>query len=231
MSTTKPSKKKVVKHDCFLTYANLEMAPHWRKVFEDCAYGTFPKGISYKDGVVYCKKAKKRPVTHIMASKPEDALVGFKKFLHKELGEISIDDLTRKRLNLDIALKNNMMAKDTKWSEIRAPTVKHQLIILYVSEVKSQLQLTDEEAHNLKSILILGIGSKQITADDIIMENNKIIEINGVDCDDCGFFLTGTQAPPNITRRVPHNKDGQVTCMNGWDKKLACYLDFMSITV
>jgi hypothetical protein len=229
MSTNKTSRKKTTKHECFLTYASLEPTPHWRKLFEDCACGVFPKGVSYKDGIVYCKKVKKRPTTHILSSQAVVAIDGFKRFLYKELGEISIDDLTKKRLNLDIALRENAMSKDTQWSEIRAPTVKQQLVTLYVSEMKSELELTEEEAHNLKTVLNLGLGSKQITADDVLMKNNKIVEINGIDLDESGFFLTKAPPAPNIASRAPQNKDGQTSCMEGWDKKLNSYFDFMGI--
>ena len=229
MSTVKSSRKKTIKHECFLVYANLELTPHWRKLFEDCAFGVFPKGVSYKDGIVYCKKAKKRPITHVLASDSAVAIDNFKKFLHKELGEISIDDLTKKRLNLDIALRENAMSKDVQWSGIRAPTVKQQLITLFVSEMRSQLELTEEEARNLKTVINLGLGSKQITGDDIIMQNNKIVEINGIDNDDSGFFLTGTSTIPNIIRKPSQNKDGQSSCMDGWEKKLNSYFEFMSI--
>jgi hypothetical protein len=230
MSSARSSRKKTTKHECFVVYATLEPTPHWRKLFEDCACGVFPKGVSYKDGIVYCKKAKKRPTTHVLASEPQFAIDNLKKFLYKELGEISIDDLTKKRLNLDIALRENIMSKDTQWSEIRAPTVKQQLVALYVSEMKSELDLTEEEAHNLKTVINLGLGSKQITADDVIMENNKIVEITGIDCDDSGFFLAKAPPIPNITRKVPQSKDGQAMCMEGWEKKLNSYFEFMGIT-
>lgn len=218
-----------MKHECFLQYANLELIPHWRKIFEDCAHDLFPKGISYKEGIIYSKKGKKKPVTFVLPSQPKVAIEAFKKFLHKELGEISIDDMTKKRLNLDIALKQNAVSKDIKWSEIRAPTVKQQLITLYVAEMKKELELSEEEARNMKCVLNLGLNGKRITADDVIMENGKIVTINGVDFDENGFFIERPAEKPEMVRKVTKCEHEQQRSMEGWERKISSYCSFMGI--
>lgn len=226
---SKAAAKKITKHDCFLQYASLELIPHWRKIFEDCAHDSFPKGISYKDGVIYAKKGKKKPVIFVLPTQPQVAIDAFKKFLHKELGEISIDDMTRKRLNLDIALKQNAVSKDIQWSEIRAPTVKQHLITLYVSDMKQELDLSEEEARNMKSVLNIGLNAKQICNDDVIMENGKIVTINGVDFDENGFFIERSIEPPRIVRKVIKCEHEQQRAMEGWERKITSYCSFMSI--
>ena len=207
-----------------------ELAPYWKQIFENCAVGVFPKGISYKDGVVYAKKGKKKPTRFVLPIQPKEAADGFKKFLHKELGEISIDELTRKRSNLDIALRQNVTPKDITWAQIRAPTVKTQLIAMYVSQMKDELELSEEESQNLKTVLNAGLASKQITADDIIMENNKIVNILNIDVDDRGFFLTVKGESPEICMKVAKSTHGQTSCLAGWDKKIEAFCDFMSIS-
>jgi hypothetical protein len=229
MSAGRAPRKKVTKHDCFLNYAVAELTPYWKQVFENCAVGVFPKGISYKDGIVYAKKGKKKATRFILPVQPREAADGFKKFVHKELGEISLDELTKKRSNLDVALRQNSAPKDTTWAQIRASTVKTQLLALYVSEMKSELELTEEEAQNLKLVLQAGLASKQITADDITLENNKIVNIANIDVDDRGFFLTTKSEPVAICMKVPKGAHGQSSCMVGWDKKVEAFCEFMGI--
>ena len=230
MSVGKTLRKKITKHDCFLSYAIAELTPYWKQIFENCAMGVFPKGISYKDGIVYAKKGKKKPTRFVLPVQPREAADEFKRFLHKELGEISIDELTKKRSNLDVALRQNIAPKDTTWAQIRAPTVKTQLIALYVSDMKSELDLSEEEAQNLKTVLNAGLAAKQITADDITMENNRIVNIANIDVDDRGFFLTTAGEVPEIYMKVSKTTHGQSSCMGGWDKKVEAFCDFMSIS-
>jgi len=231
MSTAKSLRKKILKNPIFLEYAAAEISPHWREFFENCAYGTFLKGVSYKDGVVYCKRTKKKPTTYVLSSNQASAMNGLKQFIKKEVGEISIDDVTKKRISLDVALQENILPCDIKWTSIRAPTTKYQMIAVFVSDMKRELNLTEVEAQNLKCVIINGIASKRILPDDIAIENCKIIAIQGFDWDENGFFLTKPMiADLGVAREQSKLTDhDQVSCFSGWDKKIHSYVEFLNI--
>ena len=232
MSSVRNRRQTTTKNPLFLEYAKNEVNPHWRQFFENCAHGIFHKGISYKDGVIYHKKQKKTPTNLVITGDATVAAESIKKFIRNELGEISVDEMTKKRAALDLALKDNTLPRNVKWNEIRAPTVKQQMIVLFVANMRDALNLSDEQATSLMSVLNAGIASKLILSEDITIRDNKIVEIEGFDWDEDGFFLTRKMAQvPKMVRKPVQRSNGQMSLDTGWNKRVAEYSTFLGISV
>lgn len=233
MSTAKREKQRTLKNPVFLEYAENEISPHWYDFFKKCAFGEFQKGVSYRDGILAIKKGNKRPVNLSIPNDVVEAMISIKRFVISELGEISIDELTKKRAELDVALIDNILPSRMQWKEIRAPTVKQHLISMFVAKLKEDLSLSVEQADNLHSILSGGFASGVIGPEDVVLDNHKIVSIDKIDIDDNGVFhLIGvTKTAPKIVRKPPPKKNPQTTGTQNWDKKIGEYSTFLSISV
>ena len=232
MAHCKSTRKTSIKNPVFLDYAEQEICLHWRKFFTDCAYGIFNSGITYKDGVIYHRKNKKRQsTTYRVPTDIQEAIIGIKHFMITEIGEISIDELVKKRAELDAALKQNKLDPNSSWKDIRAPTAKHQLLAFYVFTVSEQYELDDEQATNLLAVLHAGITLKVISTDDIIMEDCRIVHIEGVDADERGFFLKSKCTTSSLLRKPAKKQRRQKSGLADWDVARTSYANYMEIKV
>ena len=231
MSAGRNTRKTTIKHPVFLSYAELETAPHWQKFFKDFAYGMGRKGLTYKDGALYYKKPRKK--IQIVCNLPEnttDAVAAVKHFITSQIGEFSIDELTKKRAEMDLILEQNTQSHDISWDSIKAPTAKRQLLALYVFHLQENYDLSDEVATSLHTILADGIVLKIIKGDDILIKDHRIEYIGGVDYDDeLGFYLTNVEniRTEEPVRKEPPRKKRQTNGSSTWAAKNSSYRKYV----
>lgn len=188
------SQKKLakVKHDLFIKCAAVEDVTFWKKIFEACAYGQFPKGMTYKSNTIYYKKGKKKTsIAKPIPENAEDAVNVVKTLFRSEIGLISIDEYTKSQIESRKKLESISLAKDARWKDIRAPTTQMQMIYLYVSAQVTQLGLSRFEGEQLLSCVVLGILTERITSDDITLDTNigRIHNIDHLYRGAYGFFI------------------------------------------
>jgi hypothetical protein len=234
MSTGKGIRKVVIKNPVFLEYAALETRPHWKKFFTDFATSPPRKGLSYKDGAVYYKRPRKKTqVVCMLPADPVEAVETLKQFIVSQIGEFSVDELTKKRAELDIALSKNMMDPKMSWATIKAPTARKQLLAMFIFDLQEKYDLSDEEATNLHSIIADGLALKIITSDHIHIEDHRIVDIKGIHYDENGFSLEEleTAEPPSPVRREPKARTKQINGALGWNMQRVAYARYMGIPV
>jgi hypothetical protein len=197
MTTRKTRRENFVKFEIFAECARLEKTPFWKAKFEDFSKGHFPKGFAYKDKVLSYKRLRRKVLQKVdIPEDPQEAADVVKTFMRNETGTLPVDEIVRKKIDMSIALKQNLVPDTIKWKDMRAPTIKRQMILAYVYNYVESGSLTEMEARNLTSVIISGIAIKAIKPEDVILKDGKIIDITGIDHNQNGFYLVSV--PENI---------------------------------
>jgi hypothetical protein len=225
MSTHKTTRTPKIKFDLFIKCRDLESAAFWKTIFESCAYGKFPKGMTYKPGILYYKKGKRKAViTHVIPDEAEKALEVIKNIFRTDSGVISVDEYTKSQLELQRYFKNSELSQEAKWKDIRAPTTKNHLIHIYVSEVQKKNELTAFEAEQLQSCIAIGLLTEKLLPEDITLdaENVRIEDIKHIQHGPNGFHIDRNFQVPLIackTAAVSTQKSATL----GWSKYVEAY--------
>ena len=224
MSRQRKPRARKIKHELFQKCAELEDSPYWKTIFQGCSYGSFPQNMTFKNGILYHRKGRrKQPTTYCISADPEQAVEDMKEALRKEKNLISVDELTEKRIRAREKLQEITLPEDSEWNDVSKSSLSKNLIIsTYVREVKQGLKLSDDEAGQLFQCLIVGIFTGVIGNDDIKMRQGEILEVSKIKRMSTGFVLT--ELPPvNKPKPQTKKKHNQTKCSNGWDKHCAAY--------
>lgn len=147
----------------------IEKYPEERK-YAEYLEGNLPKGLII-DGDKIIKKGKARKEVRINHEDIEGSCELIKDFL---------SSLQKKKKDTDM----------TDWKSIKKNKIaKESIIIRFASDKKKQHNLTSKQYKELLSLIYLGIFVKHIKDDDVVVENKRIIEINGLEYIDGEFCL------------------------------------------
>lgn len=213
--------KKVDKGDfsIFKACAEIEKIPYWKEFFTACSYGNFPPGISYTDNMLHYRKNKKNsPIVIYIPYDTKEALTVIKDFMRKEIGLLSTDEVRKKKIMMNKTLKNNIIKDELEWKSIRSRLTKERLIAIFVRKVQTKLNLSNEDARQLKTVITFGIISGDITTEDIIIENAEIVNIKGIQRNDNGFFIAKPEIIPEKTYVKMVEKHHQIKIDREWKK-------------
>jgi hypothetical protein len=229
MAARKTKRDVAVKHDIFVQCAKIEKVPFWVAFFENCAIGKFSKGLSYKDGALHYKKLRRKAIQKVdIPQNPALAIDVVKEFVRKEMQTMSDDELTRKRIEMGVALEKNVVPADLQWKDIRAPTVKQQMINIYVWQHVENGYINFAEAANFISVVTVGLAVGAITGLDITLNDGKIIDIAGIGHDENGFHLLHvTTGSHSGTSKPSGKKTSQVTGYQNWNKLDTQYTNYI----
>jgi hypothetical protein len=231
MSIRKTKREQILKFPIFVKCKELEIVPFWKAFFDSCAYGQFPKGLILQGNTFSYKKSKKKAaITCFVPDDPVEALKVVKHFMRNEVGVISVDELTKQRVNMNIAIRKNVISPDTTWKEIRAPTTKHQMIVIYCFRIMESWNLTLAQTNNLFSTISVGLICGTLCSDDIILNGGTIVDIKGINHDDCGFFTEKTVQIPEIVMVKPERKIIQTRTISDWPKISQQYAAYIGVS-
>ena len=193
--------------------------PFWIAFFENCAVGKFAKGLSYKDGALHYKKLRRKAIQKVdIPQNPALAIDVVKEFVRKEMQTMSDDELTRKRIEMGIALEKNVVPADLQWKDIRAHTVKQQMLNIYAWHHVENGCIDFAEANNFISVVTVGLAIGAITAQDITLTDGKITDIDGIGHDENGFHLLHAANNTGSIPKPSAKKTSQVTGYQNWTK-------------
>lgn len=229
MAARKQKRDAVVKYDIFAQCAKLEKVPFWITFFKKCSLGDFAKGLSYKDGALQYKKLRRKAVLKVdIPQDPALAIDVVKEFVRKELQTISDDELTKKRIEMRIAIEQNVIPSDVQWKDIRAPTQRQQMLNMYVWHHVENGYITTAEAENFIAIVTVGLATGALTSANILMEGGKIVDITGIDHNENGFHLLNVPPPQSKPATKPAaGKPRQISSYHDWEKLDTQYKNYM----
>lgn len=208
-----------VKHDIFMECAKTEPTQFWKNILESCAYGQFPKGMSYRDGVIFYKKNKtKQPITKYLPENIEEAKQTVIDFLRTDIGFQSKDEVLRQQLETRVKLNEIIRPHDTVWKDIRAASTQKQIIAMYVDRQREILKLNIDQANQLFTTIIIGLSLGTILPDDIEMDRGTILEIENIDRLPTGYYTTRRPIPEPMPIYNEQEEINQTSISDGWHK-------------
>jgi len=201
-----------IKYDIFMECAKTESIQFWKTILEQCAYGQFPKGMSFRDGAIVYKKSKtKQPITKFLPENIEDAKKTVIDFLRTDIGYNSRDEILLQQLEASLKMKEILRKHDTVWKDIRAGSTKRQMICIYVQMKKEKMKLTNHQATQLYDCIINGLALGTLIGDDIEMDRGTILDIDNIDRLSNGFFTTRRIIREKIYHGYDKHKNEQIT--------------------
>lgn len=173
----KPDKKIV--HDIFEECAEISNDPYWVSVFKESARERLPRGFSYKNGMLIHKRGSK--TKRIMLSGSiEDIYDTCIDFFKANAGLMSKEDRKRVQKEEEEKLLEQTSIADMVWKDIKIERVKDLLISEFISNIADSSEMTISEKRELTTTIKRGFILKYFTSKNIIMENGKIVEIDGL---------------------------------------------------
>jgi len=154
----------------------------WNATFMDCARGKFPRNFLFKNNLLVHKKGSK--VTTLDISKSAtDVFISTMKFFQVTAGIMSAED--RKRMQrLEEEKISETLAYDYTWKEIRAEKYKEILLCEFINDLTEEFGLNNNEKRELTTTIKKGLMLKYFSGDNIVMEEGKITEIQGLSYND-----------------------------------------------
>ncbi len=230
MSSHKTRREKTVKHSVFAECARNEKMSFWKVFFESCSVGTFQKYLSYKDNILYYKRIRRKPaITCFIPNDWETATDIIKEFMRKEIGVISVDELTKKRIEMNIALRHNMLPVDTMWKDIRAPTTRQQMLALYVCKMMQELNMSIVETNDLFITINVGLINGTLTGDDIILDKGTIVKVMRIIRIDGRFYTEEKSHEVVIRIKKTPQKHNQIYISHDWGKMSEKYNTYLGV--
>lgn len=149
----------------------------WRQIFEDLAYGICPYKCFINKGYLCCNVKNKSFIYKINNKKdPNDIYEDIKKFFDEKLDILGNNN----KENETSEQNSNENVINNKWSKIKKKNIREFLIHNFLVEIKKKYNIKKTDIINLKKTIIVGMMFKTISADDIIIENGKIVNINNI---------------------------------------------------
>ena len=172
----------VKKFPIFTEAAEWTIIEYWKNIFNDCANGKLPKGMSIsKDGVIYVNKGTKC-LKWELPKEPQEVLILCKKIFEEILGIKAGHEKKKEIADFKEYQAANIQAMNdkeiNKITDVRKKEDKLRLIDEYVLNKGKELNMNLQDKQRLKNTILTGISLKIIKA--ITFTDNKIVDIPGV---------------------------------------------------
>lgn len=177
MKSVRNRGKREIVNPIFLECKQLCENEYWKNVFEEMAYGKYPKQIYISNQTILSSNKKKNFSYQMRDQSPNDVMVNTISILTNFTDLISSEEIKKKKDSNDAFKKDNWVL----WKDIKRKYIKDVLIMNFCLELKKEYNLTAQKSASLYQGLTYRIYSGQIT--DIIMDDQKIsvipaLEIN-----------------------------------------------------
>ena len=177
-STRKRVEKQIV-HEIFEKCSELTKDKYWVDIFKGCAREKFPRGFQYQNGLLIHRKGTK-VVRMPIPNTPVEAYSICTNFFKNTAGLMSTSDRKRLQKEEEERLIENMINREITWKDIKTERVKELLICDYISDIVKKRGYKTEQKKELTTIIKRGFMLKYFSSKNIIMEHNKIKEIQGL---------------------------------------------------
>ena len=176
----KNKKLKPVINPIFQQCASLTDDKFWQSIFMDCARDKFPRNFSYKNGLVTHRKGNKILRLEISNS-PSEVFTSTKEFFSVTGGILSAQDRKKMQLKEEEKLAEKLRKKEVlTWKSIKSEKMKDVLITEFVADVSEKMNFNEDEKKELITTVKKGFMLKYFKPQNIILEEGKISEIEGL---------------------------------------------------
>ena len=166
-------------HPVFLHCCRLSLNKFWEKIFEDLAYGITPYGAYIKNGILNCRTKNGLLSVIIDNDEIQTTYDDVYKMCTTHVNILSPTERIQTQNDFKKLEEESKNSRDN-WGDIRKKNVRDLLIDIFVVDMKTQYELKTQQARYLRSMINTAIMFKAINGDNIQMDNNVIIKIDGI---------------------------------------------------
>jgi len=180
---------KKVLHPILYECSELTFDPYWKQVFEECAYGKFPRGsgIDSTGNVLYFKKKggnTRNYISYRLKKDVELVFLDLKNMFHEHLSLKSTQDRQDLRSELDELCKDLQESFTGTWPNIKRKKIKDPIIRKYILDLKDLYSLTNKETAEVAEIIKLGFLFNWIPNENVIYKDRQILDIKNLKFDE-----------------------------------------------
>lgn len=196
---------KEVIHKLFSDCARIITDPFWIEKFNLAATGRFPPKFHYNDGLLIFKKNTKSQSIEVSRN-PSEAAYSCMEFFRLHGGIFSpLDEKISNELQTARAQEKKEILT---WSSA-GKKLQECLLSDYISQMKDHMKLTYLEVEKFKQTIMLGIINKYFGKNNIIIDKNRIVSIEGLFWNETTrIFYIDPNLKPTGARPSNRNKDG-----------------------
>lgn len=176
-------KKKTLKptiHPVFESFAALTEDKFWVGILNDCAKGKFPKGFTFKNELLSYRKGNKTQRLELPSSIVQafNAVINFFRTVG---GMMSAEDRRQlQKIEEEKILEKMNDLTDATWKDIKTEKIKEILINEFICDLSTAAKFNEEEKKELVTTVKKGFMLKYFNANNIIMEEGRITQIDGL---------------------------------------------------
>jgi len=172
----------IIFYDRFLECERFTLDSYWKKIFNNCAKGKFPKYTRYnhEESVIVYKNENNNNIIVNLPDNPEKLYNVLIDIFREKLGLFSPLDFHFKKEEIEALKDGESVDLDCEWKKIKPKFIKDDLIMNYILKMKDEYDLSYSQAKKIFITINLGIQSKKITSDDFDFRDREIKNINGV---------------------------------------------------
>ena len=168
---------KSVVHTEFQDLKDLEKDEFWKNLFNRFSKNIFPKDFKYTDSVIYFKANTKKHRAECIVDK-DDLIESLDRLKHFMRGRGYISNQEKTEINEMLISNIEERVIVSTWKDILKNKDYH--IRNFIISLQEKYNLDYYETINLESVILMGISSEFFNEDNIIIENEKIKEIENL---------------------------------------------------
>lgn len=160
---------RITSHHAFLNMLEYTDSEFWIKILTRCSKNNFPRNFSYSNHLLTFKFKSRRQHSsvHIDEKNLKQTFLNLQEFF-RERGILPYEE----KVEITCQQKENVIYK---WKDLGKN--QNNLVYEYADKLKQLYNLTEKEKNNLISAIKIGISGDIFNENTIILENNKIKNI------------------------------------------------------
>lgn len=192
----------------------------WIGKFKQAAAGRFPRGFHFFDNTLTHKKGAKVHSCDLPVNPVEAAFIAMDFF--RTYGSIYSPADVIYSAESQARLTEEASVEPITWDGSNNNT-KESLIFEYMAEMRKLMGLGNKEIATLRSALMIGISNKIFTSENIIVEDNKIINVEGLgwNPDLSTFYIIGNRRMDSKKSSKPKPSTTSGIIYKEWTKFLS----------
>jgi hypothetical protein len=170
--------KRIIEFQIFDDLMKYETDPTWITTLDDAAQGKFPRNFKFQNSILTYKLRSKN-IDHPVIGNDKATLDAMKDFFFKY--NVASPEDVKKRKDAEITMLNSeQYDDDISWSQIRSDKEKTVMITLFVENLGDTYNMSPETKKGLVQNIKIGILAGYLSNDNIYVENNSIVKIDGL---------------------------------------------------
>jgi hypothetical protein len=184
-----------------LLFTELEQAAYqapsefWKKELIQAAGGKFPENFSYSDGTLFYNDGNRSSAVPLSGNAKE-AASQFVNFCQKH----GYDEASE---TISFVVRAKESAGNS-WASIRKSIHRLKMMDSFVKNTASRYSLSKSETQQLRNTITMGLRTRKINKDNIVVKNYAVVEIKGLGFDSqLRKFTVSSEYVPAIKKAKP----------------------------